>query len=305
MRDLSYLPRREFKIHGGQVGDNTSDIGYNSLCKQIDEGIRTNYTESEIIQAVLRIVKPGQFKEMLINKDYLTVTELKSFLQSHMSERSSSELFQELMSTRHRENETPQQFLYRVIGLKQKVIFASKQSHTNIEYEPHTVQNVFLRTIHQGFLPKYSDIRSELKPLLSQHTVTDEMLLKQVTKVSSEESERQRRLSHSIQRRQTHAHSAQLDSESDGGEQSSKPQKKRKMKTIQELSAQVEALTNIIDSWKQNKPTEHTCHCSSYAGPRPGVSNRANSTRKGRPHICPKCEEQGNSRCSHCFICGE
>ncbi len=178
-RDFPYLPHKEFKIHGGQIGDSASDIGCNNLCRQIDEGIKMNYSESEIIQAVLRIVKPGQFKEMLITKDDLTVPELKSFLQSHLSERGSSELFQELMSTRQREHETPQQFLYRVIGLKQKVIFSSKQRNTNIEYEPRTVQNVFLRTIYQGFLPKYSDIRSELKPLLTDHTVTDGALLKQ------------------------------------------------------------------------------------------------------------------------------
>lgn len=93
------------------------------------------------------------------------------------------------MTTRQREHETPQQFLYRVIGLKQKVIFRSKQSNANIEYEPRTVQNVFLHTIDQGFPPKYSDIRSELKLLLTDLTVTDEALLKQVTNISSEESE--------------------------------------------------------------------------------------------------------------------
>lgn len=112
MTDLSCLPCREFEIHGGQIGDNTSDTGFSSLCKQIDEGLKTNLTESDIIQALLCIVKPGQFNDMLISKDDLTVTELKSFLQPHMSE-SSSEIFQELMSTRQHENETPQQFLYR------------------------------------------------------------------------------------------------------------------------------------------------------------------------------------------------
>ena len=30
VRDLSFLQRREFKIHGGQIGDTTSDISYSS-----------------------------------------------------------------------------------------------------------------------------------------------------------------------------------------------------------------------------------------------------------------------------------
>lgn len=186
---MSFLQRREFKVHGGQVGDNTSDISYHGLCKQIDEGLLAKYTESEIIQGVLRIIKLGQFKDMLINKDDLTLSELRSFMRSHLSEKSGSELFQELMSTRQHEHESPQQFLYRVIGLKQKVMFASRQDNMDIEYEFRTVQNVFLPTIHQGLLPKYSDIRNELKPLLSDWSVSDEVLIRQVNKVSSEESE--------------------------------------------------------------------------------------------------------------------
>lgn len=100
------------------------------------------------------------------------------------------------MSTKQHEFESPQQFLYRMIGLKQKVTFASRQDNMDTEYEHRTIQNVFLRTIHQGLLPKYSDIRSELKPLLSDDAVSDEALIRQVNKVSSEESERKRRLGH-------------------------------------------------------------------------------------------------------------
>lgn len=77
-----------------------------------------NDTEGEIIQGVLCIIKLGQFKDMLINKDDLTLSELKSFIPSHLSEKRDSELFQELMSTKEHKNESPQQFLFRMIGLK-------------------------------------------------------------------------------------------------------------------------------------------------------------------------------------------
>ncbi len=60
---------------------------------------------------------------MLITKDDMTVTELKSFLQSHLGESSSTELFQELMIAKQHDHETPQQFLYRMISLKQKILF--------------------------------------------------------------------------------------------------------------------------------------------------------------------------------------
>ena len=66
LRDLSLLQRREFKIHGGKVGAYASDISYSSLCKQIEEGLMSNHTESEIIQGIFCIIKPGQFKDTSI-----------------------------------------------------------------------------------------------------------------------------------------------------------------------------------------------------------------------------------------------
>lgn len=73
LRDLHFLQHRELKVHGGQIGDSVSDISYHGLCKQIDEGIKAKHTDSEIIQVVLHIIKPGQFKDMLIDKDDLTL----------------------------------------------------------------------------------------------------------------------------------------------------------------------------------------------------------------------------------------
>lgn len=50
LRDLSFLQHREFKVHGDQVGDNTLDISYHGMCKQIDEGVMAKYTASELIR---------------------------------------------------------------------------------------------------------------------------------------------------------------------------------------------------------------------------------------------------------------
>ncbi|XP_067334566.1 uncharacterized protein [Channa argus] len=296
LRDLSFLQRREFKVHGGQVGDSTSDISYHGLCKQIDEGHKAKHTDSEIIQGVLRIIKPGQFKDMLINKDDLTLTELKSFLRSHLSEKSGSELFQELMSTKQHEHESPQQFLYRMIGLKQKVMFASKQDNMDIEYEPRTVQNVFLRTIHQGLLPKYADVRTELKPLLSDYGVTDEALIRQVNKVSSEESERQRRLGATSRQKVTHAHSAQLTTERDI-ESTSDGKVNSKNKVIEELNAKIDALTKVVEALAANRVQEPSYQCIHTKQSKPKLTPRK--------YGCPRCIEGGMSSCSHCFICGE
>lgn len=294
LRDLPFLQRREFKVHGGQVGDIASDISYHGLCKQIEEGLKVKHTEGEIIQGVLRIIKPGQFKDMLISKDDLTLIELKSLLRSHLSEKSGSELFQELLSTKQHDHETPQQFLYRMIGLKQKVMFASRQDNMDVAYETRTIQNVFLRTIHQGLLPKYSDIRNELKPLLSDYSVSDEALIRQVNKVSSEESERQRRLGYSTRQKVTHAHTAQLEPAKDTEMTDCKS--KSKNKVIEELAAKVETLTKVVESLTASQAREPTCQCA-----HPKQKPRQTAKQYG----CPKCIESGVTSCTHCFICGE
>lgn len=75
---------------------------------------------------------------MLTNKDDLTVLELKGFLQAHLREKNSTELFGELMSARQEGNESPQQFLYQVIALKQRVLITCKLSDAGIKYNPAT-----------------------------------------------------------------------------------------------------------------------------------------------------------------------
>lgn len=251
IRDIAMLQRREFRIHGGQIGDSVSDISFSNLCKQIDEGIKEGCTESDIIRGVFRMIKPGHFKDMLITKDDMTVVELKSFLQSHLGERSSTELFQELMTAKQQDHETPQQFLYRMISLKQKILFCSRQVNSDIKYDDHTVQSVFLHTVSQGIGLKHSDIRRELRPFLSDHNVSDETLLRHVIRITSDESERQRRLGQSTRHKVVHAHSAQFESYS-GAKEMVGVAETAKDKTIQQLKVQIEALTTAVNSLKQS-----------------------------------------------------
>lgn len=294
LRDLQLLPfqHREFKIQGGQIGDSTSDISYTSVTKQIDEGLAAAHSEIDIIRGVLRVIKPGNFKDMLVNKEGLTILELKSFLQSHLNERSSSELFQELMCGKQNDNETPQQFLYRLIGLKQKLIFLSRQAVTDLEYDEQTIQNVFLRTIYQGMGAKYNQLRTELKPLLTNRLVTDEALLRQVTQIASDESERQRRLGQASRQRVPNALSAQC--ESSRGKSTDCSRQNDQTETICRLSAQIETLTKTVESLVKTRTTE-----GQYKVP------DSQMQRKLRRRMCPACSSKEATSCSHCFACGE
>lgn len=298
LQDLAYLQRKEYRIHGGQISDTTSELSYNSLCKQIDEGLREKHTEGEVIRGVLRAIKPGNFRDMLTNKDDLTVTELKSFLQSHLGERGCTELFQDLMCAKQHENETPQQFLYRMIGLKQKIRFTSKQTSSVVKYDASTIQCIFLNTICQGIGEKHEDVRRELKPLLADPTVSDEALLRQVIKTTTEESERRRRFGRSSSRKGTQANSTQAEPE--GKVQSeAKVSKVTKEDTIEKLSSQVEALTQAMETLRQLvTQTQAPTPNSKPDQPRP-------ERKSSRPYGCQQCVAQSNPSCNHCFACGE
>ncbi len=176
-------------------------------------GLRENFSNTDIVRGVLRIIKPGIFKDMLINKDDMTVNELKGFLQSQLGDRSSTELFQELMWTKQSDYENPQQFLYRVMGLRQKTLFAERQAESDRKYSAATVQGVFLHTVYQGLSHRCKENVSKLKPLLVDSNLTDEAIFRHVMKVTSDEIERLQRLGPPTRTKQSTAISAQVHSE--------------------------------------------------------------------------------------------
>lgn len=320
LKDLSYLQRKDFKVHGGQVGDQNSDLSYNNISKQIDEGVKEGFTETEVVRGVLRIIKPGAFKDMLVNKDSITVSELKGFLRSHLGEKASTEMFQELMCARQSDQEPPQQFLYRMIGLKQKLLFQTRHTSTDITYDPKTIQKVFLHTIYQGLGTKHAYLRQRLRPLIANSQVTDEEILSQVMKIMSDENEHQRRLSQLPKQKTTQAHSTKAETGGDYNKSQDAAADSKNLQTIGQLSAQVEALTQMVASLMDlhtanpqvSLPLTRSAHMqphppyqpSSSSWPQPLLRQPAAQMR-GRMARCPVCTEQNSQVCNHCFTCGE
>lgn len=239
----AFLPRREYKIHGGQVSDSDSDLSFSNLCKQIDEGLAEGFTENEVIRTVLKVIKPGTFKDMLITKESLTVNELKRFLRAHLRDKSSTELFQDLSNAKQNDRESPQQFLYRLMGLKQRVLFASKQS-TGFQYDSKLVQGVFLHSLYQGMHEKYSYIRQDIKPHLSNMSITDDFYLELITRSVSEDTERQNRLGQTHKQKSISVNAAQQDSQSTVQMHA---EVRANRTAIHELTIQVSSLTKSLE----------------------------------------------------------
>lgn len=120
-------------------------------------------------------------------------------------------MFQELMCAGQSDQESPQQFLYRMIGLNQKTLFQSWQASADISYDSKTIQEVFLHTIYHGLRTKHADLRQRQRPLISNSQVTNEEIPRQVMKTISDENEHQRRLGQLPRQKITQAQSAKVE----------------------------------------------------------------------------------------------
>lgn len=120
------LPCRDVKMDGGLISDSGSDVSYNSIRKQTDEGLKETFIEPEIIRTVLKLTKPGMFKD---NKP--EAAEFKSFPRSHIRDKSSTSFSRSLAIQNSRTNSS-------------SAICLSKQWFENRNYYLHlnkTVQN--------------------------------------------------------------------------------------------------------------------------------------------------------------------
>ncbi|RXN12736.1 Retrovirus-related Pol poly from transposon [Labeo rohita] len=143
-----------------------------------------------------------------------------------------------------------------------------------------------------GLGPKHGELRRDFKQLVAAGDVTDDTLLRQLVKVTSEEEERQRRIQSLPRTKVTHAQSAQIE----GGPEikAAAAMTEQTDKEIRKLITQVEALTNVVTSLQQAKEKEQQCQCMTKA------------PEKRRRPGCPNCIKQGKEQtCSHCFFCGE
>lgn len=139
-----------------------------------------------------------------------------------------------------------------------------------------------------------------LKRLLSDPTVTDEVLLRQVTKTTNEESERKHRMVHCTRPKVAHALSYKVTIDMNKEKNNRKTNAKDEL--VHWLSAQVQVLTQAVSSFQSNvsravKPRTSEHQCLHY---HPNQHNRPQ--RKERRLGCPNCIASHLTRGAPC--CG-
>ena len=78
------------------------------------------------------------------------------------------------------------------MDIRQKVIFASQESESQLQYDPVLVQKLFLRAISTGLI-SYS-IKADIDPYLNDINVSDEVLLEKLNLAANNEAERKHKL---------------------------------------------------------------------------------------------------------------
>ena len=112
--------RREFKIQGivGELGQKDK-LGYQSLISQIESGLKRQYSEAEVVNAVVRAVQPGlQLRSYFGSVSNLSLPKLRKILRFHYHEKSATELYQTLANITQLPKEDPQSFLIRALTVR-------------------------------------------------------------------------------------------------------------------------------------------------------------------------------------------
>ena len=209
--------KRELKI-AGTITDNANKdkLSFCGLIRQINSAIAKGYTETEIIEAVIRAINPGNllrgYLESMPLSD-INLPKLRRLLRSHYKEKSGSELFQDLMNAAQQPKEDTQAFLMRLLTIRQKVLFVAQESDSKLKANTELVQSVFLQTLESGI--QSENIRSRLRPVFEKNDVSDEEIIHQLSTAVSGEEDRQKRLNQAGMSK--HARISKMQIEDDDG----------------------------------------------------------------------------------------
>ena len=146
----TFIKFKEYKINGkiGTPGQKDR-LTFSSLIFQINNGLKKGYSEHEICDAVIKSIAPDlALQTYLEGKDNFNLKTLSRILRSHSKELNATSFFTELSNSKQLPSESAQEFLVRLMSLRQKILFIFKED--NWGYCETLVQDHFLHTILVG-----------------------------------------------------------------------------------------------------------------------------------------------------------
>ena len=295
----NYLKFKELKINGRIKNlDQKDGLSFSSLIFQVNKAVEKGYSESEIISAVVKSIAPEvEMRVYLEGRKSLSLKSLSKILRSHYQEKDATSLFYALANAKQSTNENAQQFAIRLMTLRQKVLFVSKEEA--LPFSSELVQQRYNQSILTGM--KSEHLRNELRPILKSKTISDEELLGILTTAMIEEKEHLEKFNNKPPKR---VEVRTIDS-ADISDEKNTPKKENpivaEIKTLQNQINELrelhtDAILNYDDSRRENR----------FNNRRRGTNSRGNNRRNNRKR--PKCSycdpDKTDEICDHCFKCG-
>ena len=175
------LRLREFKIHSGTIGGE-SQLDFDEVCYQIEEGRALGYDVREIIAGVIKATKPGcSLRKFLQTKKNLKYEALLSNLRSHYGMEDSQEMLEAMRKMKQEPTEKVVDYVRRVMAMRNSIIAVNKEEDHDIGIA--VVMKACFRTILLGL--RRDTIRLELRGLMTDISVDDEKLLEEISQVAA------------------------------------------------------------------------------------------------------------------------
>ena len=275
---LKKVLRKDWKLKGsiGRPGEKEK-LTFSGLAYQINQAEKKGYEDDDICEEVIKGVTDDVLRSLLEGKTNLTLAKLRKLLRSHFKEKDPTTLFNELSRSAQLSSEDASYFVMRMIDLRTKVVFATKEVDSRVNYPEDLVREQFIRTVTTGL--RNDNIRNEIKQLFAQN-LEEEDLLEKLTQAESDELERLSKLE-GLQ-----GTSAVAAVNAIGGDSA-----------VSDLARKVEALTDVCE----RNNAEIVALKAEVKDDR-GKSRLSDAARKRRK--CIPCDENNIQICRHCYACG-
>ena len=295
--------KRDFKL-SGQIGEagQPGRLTYVAVIHEIELGLSKGYKETEIVEAIITGISPhSSLRNYLLTLQDRSLEKLRKILRVFFQEKTSAELYQDLVATCQQPKESVQQFLIRLLDCRNKVLFASREEGSQFEYSLKLVQNTFLKSLETGLRDK--GLVTNLRPYLRAPTATDESLMRTVNDLACKQAERKSKLATATaQQRGVKVNSAQAGPEP--AEHAATKWSKTKGDSEQSISDRLLVEMQAIKTDLNNLKSEvrNSQQAGRYRKPPRFNGPRG---RQSAPPGCKECKSKGTMDCRHCFKCGE
>ncbi len=183
--------KREVKLNG-TIGDaeDDDDLDYVSLCSQIEDWRKKQYTDEEIAIGVRKVVSPNSdLRSFFDASTELTLQDMLTFINAAQKEKPASQLHQQMIKAVQQPNQGAVQFTFHVLKIREKLRKAAEKEGS-FQYTDVQVRELFFHALRTGIRDTAVKARIESK-IARGSTATDIEIITQLKEIALEEAIRQ------------------------------------------------------------------------------------------------------------------